>query len=160
MKIRAEKELQFKDAAHIINHLNYLCRCDKAQRWTNGITKGNFVIYSENEENKGKILYFNKTPNELAAQAKKIKEKIDAIQDFPIKGRMLRIELLTNDKRFTQKDVDFGRKLFEAMVVAEEITPVCVVGHQDQEDCFLHWHMVYANNTNIDFGAILMHGRS
>lgn len=158
MNLRVEEELRFNDAAHIKNHLNYLFRCDNAQRWTNVITKGNFAIYSEYENDKGKISFFNKTLNELSAQAQLIKEKIGQIKDFLKYGRMLRVELIDKRDRFNEADVEFGRMLYEAMAVAAEITPICVVGHQDQTDNYLHWHMVYVNKTGEDFGVSLSSG--
>ena len=43
-------------------------------------------------------------------------------------------------------------------VVVDKISPICVVGHQDQEDYYLHWHLVYANDSDKDFGQILANG--
>jgi len=39
--------------------------------------------------------------------------------------------------------------------VADKISPICVVGHQDQEDYYLHWHLVYANDSDKDFVQVL-----
>ena len=159
MNIRVEPELRFNNAAHVRNHLKYLFRCDKAQKWTNHITSGNFAIYAESESNKGKIIFFNKTLNELSAQAQIINEKIKVKENFLEKGRMLRIELIDEATRFKEDDIKFGRMLYEAMVVSKNIEPICVVGHQDQEDYYLHWHLVYTNaNEEEDFGEILMRG--
>ena len=158
MNIRVEEELRFNDAAHIKNHLNYLFRCDKAQRWTNHITKGNFAIYSESDISKGKIAFFNKTLNELSAQAQFIEKKIKDEKNFLKNARMLRIELIDDSMRFKESDIEFGRMLYEAMVVSEGIIPICVVGHQDQEQNYLHWHMLYINNTEKDFGQSLLNG--
>lgn len=159
MNIRVEKELRFKDAAHITNHFNYLFRCDKAQRWTNAITKGNFAIYAESED-KGKIAFFNKTLNELSEQAQAIKEKMKNENDYLQRARMLRVELIDKANRFNEDNIKFGRMLYEAMVVSEGITPICVVGHQDQEDNYLHWHMVYLNDSGEDYGQLLVAGKT
>lgn len=158
MNIRVEEELRFKDAAHVRNHLNYLFRCDKAQRWTNHSSKGNFAIYFESNINKGKIIFFDKTLNELSGYAKFLRERINKEKDFLKRGRMLRIELMDEAKRFNEANVEFGKQLYEAMVVADKISPICVVGHQDQEDYYLHWHLVYANDSDQDFGQVLANG--
>jgi len=158
MNIRVEEELRFKDAAHIRNHLYYLFRCDKAQRWTNHSSKGNFAIYFESDINKGKIIFFDKTLNELSGIAELLRERIDKESDFLKRGRMLRIELMDETRRFNEANVEFGKQLYEAMVVADKISPICVVGHQDQEDYYLHWHLVYANDSDKDFGQVLVNG--
>ena len=72
---------------------------------------------------------------------------------------MLRIELIEDSTRFSEDNINFARMLYEAMFVSEGITPICVVGHQDQEDYYLHWHMVYLNDTGEDFGHRLEAGR-
>lgn len=155
LNIRVENEMKFTDQMHIENHLKYLFRVDPKQEWTNDESKGNFAVYFDEKIGKCRMVFFNKTLEELNKLSEIIKLKINAEVDFNKNGRMLRIERLDKDVRFTKGDLEFGRKLYEAIAVADKIKPICVVGHQDQHEMYLHWHLVYVNHSGKSFVEIL-----
>ena len=39
--------LTFKNESHVNNHLNYLFRTDRGQKWTNQYTDGNMIIFGD-----------------------------------------------------------------------------------------------------------------
>ena len=48
--------LNFTGWSHLQNHINYLCRTDAGQKWTNRYTEGNLVIVGESVSAVGKNL--------------------------------------------------------------------------------------------------------
>ena len=158
--LRVEKEVLLP-AAQLKGHIAELLRVGIGERYKNNKSKGDFAIFPEDEPNKGKIYFLNKDPNDLKMLARTLNDKIQNYEDFNLYGRKLLIQNINKDSElFSNDDVMFGRMLFEAMVVAEGIIPLCVVGHQDQDDMYLHWHLIYMNKTQEDFGQLLLHGKN
>lgn len=56
-----EGELPFTDVFHLYNHLNYLFRTDKGQKWTNERTERDFALFdppvSPNDVSSGKVMF-------------------------------------------------------------------------------------------------------
>ena len=157
--LRVEKEVLLP-AAQLKGHIAELLRVGIGERYKNNKSKGDFAIFSEDEPNKGKIYFLNKDPNDLKMLARTLNDNIQDAEHFNSYGRKLLIERMNKDDvLFNEEDVQFGRMLFESMVVAKGIIPLCVVGHQDQGDMYLHWHLVYANSTGEDFGQVLLNGK-
>ena len=158
LNLRVEKELPLS-AAQTKLHIAELLRIGPGERYKNKDTKGDFVVYPEDDANKGKIFFFNKPMDAMKLLGKTLNERILSVKDFDTFGRKLLIQRMDkDDTSFKEEDVNFGRMLYEAMYVANGIFPICVVGHQDQGDMYLHWHMIYVNKTDKDFGQVLLNG--
>lgn len=143
--------LPINNSSHLNNHLNYLCRTDSEQKWTNELTGGNVYIFqtpsgslklaTANDADERKIfkdLVKGRIKKEAAARGL-------TLGDFSTKLKQLRSDYMDeNACSFTQTIKADTLELLRA--VSESVSGfqlVCAVVHVDQEDCYLHLHVLY-----------------
>ena len=129
--------LSFNDEAHLNNHLNYLFRTDKGQKWTNEYTKDN-ELYTFDEN--GEIQLFPLSTPEKRQGLKEIFSKF--ISNFSLEHlRMVRFV-------WAEEDVyDFTDEMYDSMIIPmvdmHKVFPVLLfITHVDQLDCGCHYHAI------------------
>lgn len=146
-------DLPFSDIRHLENHINYLCRTDKMQKWTNELTAQNCaVIWDERKEYQSFGFVFDKR-EDIAGQIRKICSDNHVYDNAEIfcNLRMLRGEYL-NDKifRFDLKMLTDIKEIMTELSGIDGITVLCAVTHMDQQDCYVHFHMLLLNENGED----------
>ena len=136
-----DKESLINDDLHFTNHINYLCRTDEKQKWTNGATKYNGAfLFDYNHEYLAHYKFdsienINKVRNEIS--------KFSSVYD--VKDlRMLRLswEHEDNEVSLNQMPRDISQ-LIMVFAKCPFIEPIAIVVHLDQNDHYPHCHFLY-----------------
>ena len=131
-----EGALSFNDENHLNNHLNYLFRTDKAQKWTNEYTEEN-ELFTFNKE--------GKLESDLLDDPKErqmLKDGFfEALKTYPLdKLRTVRMECKNDEYSFTE---DMYTAMIIPMMDLHKIFPVILfVTHVDQLDNYCHYHAI------------------
>ena len=130
----------FTNAAHLQNHLNYLFRTDKRQKWTNKYSDTNLVIMDDMVYSAGRNIEERKKAQNMA---RKIIREHGVNYD---RLYMCRIECPDNAVYFFDKQL-----LDEAVYIIRELAKdlksdglkiLFAVTHNDQTDVYLHFHLL------------------
>lgn len=146
-------DFSFSDTGHLENHINYLCRTDTAQKWTNELTAQNCaVIWDEKKEYQSFGSAFDQRcaiADQIRALCKEqgIYDNTETFQNL----RMLRGDYL-NDKifRFDLKMLTDIKEIITELSDIDGIKVLCVVTHMDQQNHYVHFHILLLNENNED----------
>lgn len=140
------------DASHLNHHLNYLCRMDKQQKWTNELTKNNVYIFHSPRTSE---LAFSVAKDEeerkifKAFVLKEIRRSADAKglswEQFAVTLRQIRSDYLDKETFGFTLDVQEDTKALIAALY-EDIPGfhmICAVIHVDQKENWVHIHFLY-----------------
>ena len=143
--------LPFSDASHLANHLNYLFRTDKNQKWTNELTNQNIVCIFDGDATP---IPFSDDLN----SRKKVMERAKALCKNHDIGllQMMRCEYADNNIYvFDDGMYDDLVNIIKTMRDANGITLLLLVTHCDQKQLYTHFHIVYENKTDKALPEIL-----
>lgn len=142
------EEQGFSDGKHLQNHVNYLCRTDRLQKWTNELTEINIAwIFDDGDT----VVPFGNTFNSrerLSVRIMKLCGKYNVLDNVR-NLRMVRAEYKNSDIYFFDDTMlsDLTEIIVKMMNV-KGIIPITVVTHCDQKQNYTHFHMLYINNTS------------
>ena len=132
--------LSFNNDEHLKNHLNYLFRTDRKQKWTNSITSKDMLLMDK------KMFLFSDEVKERELMKDTILHKIDAAGADYRKTYMARIEchhpeITSFDEAVCEEVIDILHML-KAVAEDKDMAIVCAVTHEDQTDEPLHFHLL------------------
>ena len=144
--------LLINDEWHLENHLNYLFRTDKGQKWTNELTPGNAYIIKEpcgdgfewvatdtlDERQELKRLVQSRIRWRAEDRGVSVKEYVPALSQTRVDYRDSGVYSFTDEVQ-----ADTEELLQDVTENTEGFDLICLVVHVDQKENFVHTHMLF-----------------
>lgn len=150
--------LQINGSKHLNNYLNYLCRTDADQKWTDPSTFHNlYIVCDRNDKNKFKqTLAINSRQREVIknyiADTIRIKAKEKQMKYNEFVDKLLQTRLDYLDENVYEITETVKSDTLDVIKDLYKTTPgfemICAVVHEDQHNNYVHLHILfYLNNT-------------
>ena len=144
-------ESKFNNKSHVSNHLNYLFRTDKSQKWTNNFTQFNYFVRFKD----GKLMH-GMFPEKLEDRLV-LKEdlKLDIFRELEVDNlNMIMFNINVNNKIVSIDEMleavsveDLLKNLLDfysaVIFIDKDLFPVALVAHFDQINP--HFHLIFSN---------------
>lgn len=144
--------LPINDKIHLYNHLNYLCRTDSGQRWTNELTNDNPYMFYLPSHEKFQFFFANNLEERIKIK-EHILEKIKNLAEtkglkldkFAKKLQQIRVDYLDStvygfNDAVKSDTVEFLNELAKHN---PKFNLICSVIHTDQKENYVHIHFLY-----------------
>ena len=136
--------LEFSNAFHLSNHLNYLFRTDSKQKWTNDYTRYNLVKY----------VYYNSGFKRFEEKISDREQQRNRVKEYFDKKKINYKEIYMCLISCSDHTIDYYNKeiiseICEIQRIAEQeaenmgLEVVTIVCHVDQQDMPLHIHFLF-----------------
>ena len=142
--------IKFNDMEHLNNHINYLFRTDKKQKWTTKSTKKNMCINFYNNaitfKNLGDMEACFEEKDDLFVLMNYLAETNNqSFEEFVEHLYMFRSDYLDNDAKYLTKKLLEESKTFVEYTLNKNGAYKPLVGmlHADQPENYLHLHIIF-----------------
>ena len=127
---------EFKNDSHFNNHLDYLLRTDKAQKWTNAYTSKN-ELFTLGDPTDTDVFRFNLDTRKSIKENfyKQWKQDINHLY-------FSRVECPRDDIFEWNEDMHKEMQKIVKDMMCRHYYPILIIVHNDQPNEFCHFHMV------------------